>query len=727
MSYLFSARNTALIYFIDVISLYLLNLLSPEAVIEGQVSHIAWLPYSFIIAQLIALDRRSWLPLTGAVLTLFGLVFVQLPLSAIFILTLSILVPLILSCTLMRNIKGSRWNGGFFLRTSRSRIVLLGFVSPLLTKLMTYGAGLLYTDTPQLAHYFYSGTEIYLFTAILSMTLPALAFTPVLYSFNRLLFSSQGVRRRFKRQISAALNTLRRPGSRGIAWSALLITTVALFCYPVRNSFFADYLVPFLFLIFIYGIVQFNSELMQYAWSATIFALLQFNQNFISSSDYAPLLVWLMSTIVVFTIANFWLTFIKRSHRAMLGIVHAISATDPLTGLPNIRSLEKRLIEQNGGALCYINMHNLYLLDKHYGLSMRLHIKRIIAAAFGGRPDLAYRIHTIPGCDLLFLLDTEHRESQLLALQQVLRDLVLSWKGRVYEMNYQLAWGHYHPSEEFNRFINKLARLAESAPEDDIVVALDEREAELAASIDRQWTLHAKVIESLKHSDILLYGQPIRTEQGEEYREILSRLRCGDEILTPDRFLPVIREFNLCEKFDLLVLEKSLCFLSKHFPGETRKRLSINIMPATLVKRGLGMKVIALFTRYRVATSCAVIEITEEQELLHSDNARENIDYLSRHGVKIAIDDFGTGMANYQRLKELKADILKIDGVFIKDILTCVVDQKIVRSICDIAKEKNMEIVAEYVETEEQRQCLSRLGVTWFQGYHIGKPVPCEP
>ncbi|WPM85012.1 hypothetical protein QNH14_00260 [Apirhabdus apintestini] len=97
MSYLFSARNTALIYFIDVISLYLLNLLSPEAVIEGQVSHIAWLPYSFIIAQLIALDRRSWLPLTGAVLTLFGLVFVQLPLSAIFILTLSILVPLILS------------------------------------------------------------------------------------------------------------------------------------------------------------------------------------------------------------------------------------------------------------------------------------------------------------------------------------------------------------------------------------------------------------------------------------------------------------------------------------------------------------------------------------------------------------------------------------------------------------------------------------------------------
>ncbi|SUG46609.1 protein YfeA [Salmonella enterica subsp. arizonae] len=101
-----------------------------------------------------------------------------------------------------------------------------------------------------------------------------------------------------------------------------------------------------------------------------------------------------------------------------------------------------------------------------------------------------------------------------------------------------------------------------------------------------------------------------------------------------------------------------------------------------------------------------------------------NINQLRKFGLKIAIDDFGTGYANYERLKRLKADIIKIDGCFVKDILTDSLDAMIVKSITDLAKAKSLSVVAEFVETPEQRDLLLQLGVNSLQGYLIGRPRP---
>ncbi|SUX84633.1 signal transduction protein [Citrobacter koseri] len=99
---------------------------------------------------------------------------------------------------------------------------------------------------------------------------------------------------------------------------------------------------------------------------------------------------------------------------------------------------------------------------------------------------------------------------------------------------------------------------------------------------------------------------------------------------------------------------------------------------------------------------------------------------LRNFGFRIAIDDFGTGYANYERLKRLRADIIKIDGCFIKDIMTDSLDAMIVKSITDLAKAKSLCVVAEFVETPEQRELLLSLGVNYLQGYLIGRPRPLE-
>lgn len=118
--------------------------------------------------------------------------------------------------------------------------------------------------------------------------------------------------------------------------------------------------------------------------------------------------------------------------------------------------------------------------------------------------------------------------------------------------------------------------------------------------------------------------------------------------------------------------------------------------------------------------------MTEEQLFLNERNVLNNIKSLRDYGFDIAIDDFGTGYANYERLKNLDADIVKIDGMFIKDITSNRVDQLIVKSIIDIARAKGMSIVAEYVETQAHQALLSQLGVDYLQGYYIAKPQPLE-
>ena len=121
-----------------------------------------------------------------------------------------------------------------------------------------------------------------------------------------------------------------------------------------------------------------------------------------------------------------------------------------------------------------------------------------------------------------------------------------------------------------------------------------------------------------------------------------------------------------------------------------------------------------------------VFEITESHSLVNAEQARRTLHELQDLGCRVAIDDFGTGYASYARLKHISADILKIDGSFIRNIATSSLDYQIVASICHLARMKKMRVVAEYVENEDIRTAAIALGIDYLQGYGIGKPAPLE-
>ncbi|PVM31720.1 sensor domain-containing phosphodiesterase, partial [Salmonella enterica subsp. enterica serovar Rubislaw] len=106
----------------------------------------------------------------------------------------------------------------------------------------------------------------------------------------------------------------------------------------------------------------------------------------------------------------------------------------------------------------------------------------------------------------------------------------------------------------------------------------------------------------------------------------------------------------------------------------------------------------------------------------NAEQAQLTLGQLQQFGCQIAIDDFGTGYASYARLKNVNADILKIDGSFIRNIVSNSLDYQIVASICHLARMKKMQVVAEYVESEEIRSVVLSLGIDYLQGYLIGEP-----
>jgi EAL domain-containing protein (putative c-di-GMP-specific phosphodiesterase class I) len=101
-----------------------------------------------------------------------------------------------------------------------------------------------------------------------------------------------------------------------------------------------------------------------------------------------------------------------------------------------------------------------------------------------------------------------------------------------------------------------------------------------------------------------------------------------------------------------------------------------------------------------------------------------SIAQLRQLGCRVAIDDFGTGYASYSRLKLVQVDMLKIDGSFVRNMLSNSLDYQIIESICVVARLKRMQIVAECVETEENAEALRKLGVDYLQGDAIGAPLP---
>lgn len=134
----------------------------------------------------------------------------------------------------------------------------------------------------------------------------------------------------------------------------------------------------------------------------------------------------------------------------------------------------------------------------------------------------------------------------------------------------------------------------------------------------------------------------------------------------------------------------------------------------------------SLLTQHDIQAHSLHIEMTETSLIKRHDNVKKQLGLLKELGVRLALDDFGTGYASLSYLQEYPFDFIKIDKSFISKIVTDRTQRAIVKAILDLADALDMEVVAEGIETEQQRDLLLQMGCAYGQGYWFGRPVTAD-
>jgi EAL domain-containing protein (putative c-di-GMP-specific phosphodiesterase class I)/GGDEF domain-containing protein len=245
----------------------------------------------------------------------------------------------------------------------------------------------------------------------------------------------------------------------------------------------------------------------------------------------------------------------------------------------------------------------------------------------------------------------------------------------------------------------------------DSVKRIDEQEQQIQI-----WLSRTK--RALQNGGIIPYFQPIVDAKDGRWIgvECLMRMQDGDTIYAPGQFLPIIKETNLYASVSRAMLSQSI-----HLMGESELFYSVNLSVDDLLNSGTMLLLRELVS---LVPNKPIIEIVESEQLRQLDDVEVNLSALRDMGCQLAIDDFGAGYSNWEKMLQLKPELLKIDGSLITQADQNRSLQVMLESISSMAKALGIRTVAEYVESQQEVDLMRKLGIDRLQGYYFSKPIP---
>jgi diguanylate cyclase (GGDEF)-like protein len=234
----------------------------------------------------------------------------------------------------------------------------------------------------------------------------------------------------------------------------------------------------------------------------------------------------------------------------------------------------------------------------------------------------------------------------------------------------------------------------------------------------------ARIRNALEDDGLELHAQPIvplsRTADPAERYELLVRLRGSDA--GPAEFLATAERFGQIQAIDGWVVTHAVDLLSR-----TRGTvLQVNLAPASIGDADLTGFIERAIRAGAIEPRRLVFEITETAAIADPAGVRAALDRLRALGCAMALDDFGAGFASFAYLKQLPFDMLKIDGQFVRDLRTSLVDRLAVGAMATVARGLGMCTVGEYAGDSDTLSLLRALGIDHAQGFHVGRPKPVD-
>lgn len=240
----------------------------------------------------------------------------------------------------------------------------------------------------------------------------------------------------------------------------------------------------------------------------------------------------------------------------------------------------------------------------------------------------------------------------------------------------------------------------------------------------------SKINHALENAGFTLFYQEIKPlkeiDTEKKHIEILIRMKDEDSNwITPGFFLPAAERYSVAPKIDRWVVESLMSWLAENKQClDHIEMCSVNLSGLSFCDENFSEFVKNEIQSRKVPANKICFEITETAAISNLQDAADFINTMRAFGCSFALDDFGSGMSSYAYLKALPVDYLKVDGMFVKDIMIDPIDKAMVKSINEIGHVFGLKTIAEFVEKNEIIDELCKIGVDFAQGYAISKPAP---
>lgn len=439
-------------------------------------------------------------------------------------------------------------------------------------------------------------------------------------------------------------------------------------------------------------------------------------------------------------------TDITRHKQAELAI-HRLAFYDSLTGLPNRRLLMERLQhtlaaqarDHQGGALLFIDVDNFKDLNDTLGHDTGDLLLREIAQRLGACLRAQDTLARQGGDEFVVMLAGLSAERAQAAQQaRIVAEKILQ---RLAEP-YQLGASRYQTTVSIGvaMFGNQLCHHDELFKQADLAMyraKADGRstvrffDVEMQAQVTQRIAMESDLRRALECGEFCLHFQPQVDAQGRrEGAEALVRWQHPERGLVPPMaFIPVAESSGLILPLGRRILQAACEQLTAWSLIESTRHLSVavNVSARQFRQADFAAQVQAVLQATGAPAHRLKLELTESQLLDDVDAVVAKMQALRDLGVGLSLDDFGTGYSSLSLLKRLPLDQVKIDKTFVRDILTDPQDASIVAAVVTLGRSLQIQVIAEGVETEAQREALLRLGCLHYQGYLFGRPEPIAP
>ncbi|MFY0612162.1 MAG: bifunctional diguanylate cyclase/phosphodiesterase [Hyphomicrobiaceae bacterium] len=219
--------------------------------------------------------------------------------------------------------------------------------------------------------------------------------------------------------------------------------------------------------------------------------------------------------------------------------------------------------------------------------------------------------------------------------------------------------------------------------------------------------------------------QPIvdsRTRKPGFYECLMRITKPNGMIVSAGEFIEVAEQLGFSKQID----RRTLALAVKYLKADPNLRLSLNVSGLTCADHDWLLDLYNLVGCHRDLASRLIVEITETATIHDLNQSIVFCDTVKEMGCTVAIDDFGAGYSSFKTLKNLPVDMVKIDGGFVRNLTTDKTDRVFLRTMVELAENFGLETVAEYVIDEPTAKIVEETGITYLQGFHLGRPLKAE-